>query len=91
MITYNTLLFLEKCTQQVSDCVKLIDKKVKNRELNPLHLIHFYRSCRHLQLRVQIYNVGFADTIFWDKNISMSVGIMLISFSVLLFKKSASH
>ncbi|CAG7724362.1 unnamed protein product [Allacma fusca] len=73
---------------KIAKCSESIDEKINTHRLTPFHFIHFYRNCRHLQLTIYIFNVGFADNIFWLKNIALTLGIILISFSVLLFERS---
>ncbi|CAG7816643.1 unnamed protein product [Allacma fusca] len=88
---FSTLLFFDKCTHQISNFNAIIQKRSKERTLNPLHLVYFYWKCRHLQLWIQIFNLCYADLIFLFKILNLLLGIVLISFAVLIFDKSVLH
>ncbi|CAG7716004.1 unnamed protein product [Allacma fusca] len=71
LMAFNTLLFLEKSTQQISKCVKLIDGKLGTGEVTPFHLIHSYRSCRILHALVSKINGSCAVfSLYWNDNYS---------------------
>ncbi|CAG7727765.1 unnamed protein product [Allacma fusca] len=91
MLAFNCMIFFEKCIEQISSCSKLIKERLKAQKLTPMHLLLACKRCRDLQLWIQLFNIVFADNVFWVKNIIITLGIILISFSVLLFKKSAGY